>query len=586
MSAGDITFLVEFPKGEASSFESTSVTIHTDPKGAVIHAITTAPHPTSSYWIDWGGSYDNPTDSFFAMFVSRFLRRVDTIEELLLTEFSSRKVGDTTYIRTPAYPWQYDKVLRRLEFLYGFSSNVADPLNPSDDTFGGIRYPARLDIPSVPQTLSNPVNGITLSPGFSATVANNDGLFDPQEATNIVNNPVTIWKSTATPATRDTFKRIKEGIIENVKLSLDSFRIEGADIYRSLQEPVTRTFEEAGLLGGGESIPIAYGPHFKEKLIEITEGQFVACDPEYLTEVVDVYDSDGFSVAFTVTDGVIFAGTEATTVDFVGITENSIGAIITREMGLKAELAYESFYWNTDETDNYIDTSYEISLYIADGDLQSLIAKALKNDMAFLIQQHDGRLTIRRWGDDYGQHSIASWTQTQEPAKTLSSHKYYSSSVVVAYNKVAGDLVDKHLNADNEPETVARWKKKTRITHETDHRYESTATDFSGALLGRFGNRAELVDMSTGDDTSSIEMLDRLTAEIEVNGRVLTPVTNWRVVGVDPAQDTLELEEFIEPPAPPRDIPISHPSIAGESGYLAQPSIENDPGLMSEPVKA
>lgn len=581
---GATTFIVEFPNGDTERLSATSVSIHTDPKGTIVHAISIEPHPTSTYWTDWGGTYDNPTSDDFVVFLGQYCRRVETIEELIFNEYAQVTVGNMVYFSSPRYPWQYLSELARLDKVFGFSSNVPDPTRPSDDKIDGRRYPVRLEPPSTAQQLSNPVNGILLSPTFRLTLHNNDGFFDSQETTNIVNAPVTVWKSTTVPATRDTFTKIKEGLIENVTVNMADFMIEGADIYRTLTVPATRTLEEANISGGsGEQLPIAYGKIKKAPLIEVGENQYVVCDPEYLTKVTSVFDSDGAPLAFAVSEGIISTQTDAAGANFTGLEGNTLGEIIVRETELKAGIVYSPAYWNTTDVDAFIASSYEISFLFKSGDLKTLIGEVIKNDMAFFIQQHDGRLTIRRWAKEYARSAFESWTHTQDPTKGLSESKFYSSSVIINFDPEESKPTRAELNTDYETAAIAEWRKKTRITHETTLVERVEAQMFSRDLLDRFAGRPEIVNASTGEDTSGVELLDTIVFPIEINGRQISKIIKWKVLGVDPAQDTLILEQDKTPDVT-EEIPISHPTVDGFSGYLSQPTVDGDPGYMSEPV--
>ena len=48
--------------------------------------------PASSYWLDWGGTYDMPDTSQVLLFFDGFLDRVE---------------GTRVYIHLPRYPWTY-----------------------------------------------------------------------------------------------------------------------------------------------------------------------------------------------------------------------------------------------------------------------------------------------------------------------------------------------------------------------------------------------------------------------------------------------------------------------------------------------
>lgn len=586
---GAITFIVEFPKGEHDLFGATSAIVHGNSGGAIIHAISVAPYPTDSYWLDWGGGYDNPLDSFFVLFIERFLTRVDTIDQLLLNEYASVVVGDIVYFRTPFFPWQYHELLRKIEYLYGFSTNVPDPNFPSNDRIGGVHYPVRLKVPNLPIALSNPMNGIFVTPSFSVTLINGDGFFDFQNAKDIMNSPVVLKKSSTVPATIDTFNKIRQGDVENATLSEITYTIIGSDLLRSLEQPATRTLEEAGFTGGGDNMPVAYGTIRKAALIQSGVGEFIACDPDYLTEVTTVYDGDGASIPFTLREsGKIVCDESAETVDFKGKQNNSIGSIIINELNLKSNIIYDDFFWNIPESENYRNNSYLVDFLFNDGSVKSLVSQILKNDMAFLIQQNNGKLTIRKWGETYTKHTYKAWLITGRPIRKLSDYKFYSSSVIMKYFISEGEQQISYLNDSVEAETISQWKKKTRLTHKTAHSSEGSVWELSNEFLARFANRPELWNVPTGADTAAVELLDSLELEIVIGDlpkrRIMSKVIDWKIVGINPGQDVLQLEEDTTVVKVVEDFPLSHPSSEEGDGYLAQPPNEDDGGLMSQKI--
>lgn len=603
------TFVVEFPSGQfITNFRATTINPRNS-GGIIIQALDSGPKE-NSYWTDWGGNYDDlPPSPFLTLFIDRFLTRVENLDDLYALEYSSLVVGSQIYFHIPFYMWQLEEILSRMELLDGFSTNVPDPLKPSDDRIGGLRYPVRMEVPSLAVKLSDPVNGINLAPTFSVKLNNIDGFFDSQESSSILNNPITVRRSTKEPATEDTFKIIRTGTIENIKLDMDNIVLQGADILRSLDEPATRTCSEANISNSDNELPIVYGFAEKRSLIEIdrdeneTTGDVTAtyafCDPDYYTGTVGVFNSDGDTVGYTVvSNGVISSSWntndetdgEPASISFNGITDSRLGWIIIKEVSEKTDVVYTDSFWNKAEAEAYANNSPSLSIYFESGSIKELIERVLKNDMAFFIQQNSGRMTLRKWGEKYTTHNIPSWMITKRPTRNFSDYKYFYSSVIIEYGSKK-DNRDKYLNDSVEIDTVAKWKKKSRGTFETDLKYGTQAVNFSADLLSRFANRAQMWTVAVGVSTSEIELLDSVALPMIIadqdgaSTRKLSEYTNWIAIGINPSQDVLQLEEDSYDPIGPvfdrTGTPLSHPTINYEGGYMSHIMIPGESGILS-----
>jgi hypothetical protein len=159
--------------------------------------------------------------------------------------------------------------------------------------------------------------------------------------------------------------------------------------------------------------------------------------------------------------------------------------------------------------------------------------------MAFLIQKNDGRFTIRRWGAEYDTHIIPSWQITQSPRRNYNSaQQNYFSSCVVKY--LTGNVI---FNG-NEIDALEKYSNKNiRKTFETDLFSIYDAQALAEDLSNRFTLMKEEYSVSVGYDTSAINLLDTVELEIKINDRTMSANTMWIVKEVDPAQDTLVLEE-------------------------------------------
>ncbi len=593
------TFIVELPRGEPiDNFGAATCCPKNHAKGKIVHCFDTL-RPSASYWINWGGTYDNPDDTLLTLFISTFLTKVDTLNDMYLLDYSSFTSGTLIYFNIPYYLWQYISILSRIEVFQGYSTGVSDFLNPSNDTYNGSRYPVRMSVPKLPLKLSDPLNGIYLSPTFSVELANDDGEFDSFERSMILNSPVTIKKSTTYPATYESFKNIRTGLIDNVSLDMDNFTIKGSDYLRTLKQPVTRTFKNAGISESDDMLPIAYGTFSHEKLIEfskveaggtVTTFKYVVCDPEYISSSnMVVYDSEDTVIPSSKYDfdsGIITINVDSATEDkepdncdfHAKQSDIRLGEIITYEITEKASIPRTNSFWNLNEVDGYIARSPFIDLYFKSGTVKKLVKEILKNDMAFLIQQNDGRLTIREWETGYSFHRIPSWNITKKPKRSFSDSNNYSSSVVVEYkgNK-------KFLNDRVESDAISKWKKRVLKEFKTTLTSEEQAVEFSEKILRKFATRSEYWTVSIGKDTSGIELLDTICLHLDINGRKLSRGHKWKVTGIDPSQDSLILEERGKEP-PVEHIPLSHPFINYENGFLAQPSIYYEDGFLAQPT--
>ena len=230
------------------------------------------------------------------------------------------------------------------------------------------------------------------------------------------------------------------------------------------------------------------------------------------------------------------------------------------------------------------------------GTVKKLIIDVLKNDMCFFIQQNSGRMSLRKWAENYTRHTIPSWSITPKPKPTrqFSDFKYYYSSLDITYHTSAESTenIVTYLNNTIEDITVAKWKKRAKGIFKTDLGNENQAKIFSDELLARFGNRAQLWSVGVGHSTSEIELLDSLTLPLVITDpvskeeRVLSEFTNWKIIGINPGQDTLLLEEDTYSPIAPvanrTGAPLSHPFVSSEDGYNSHIMIVGESGIMSK----
>lgn len=535
-------------------------TVDGDRNDSIISKIQTGDPPTDNYWTAWGGTYDIPATPELEFFFDSFLQRVDSIAELLGTVNSYYVDGFVIYTNTEHYPWQYQNAIAETSVRFGFSSNVANELNPSDDrieieTGPRIRYPSLLEVPSATLTnkLSDVVSGIVLSSSFSITLNNADGRFDDEDETNFFNTPITILKAKrdGDPSKRSDYNAIRYGLVDNTSLKTKDFTIKGASVFRTLSEEVCRTFSTSiyGTLpvdspSIGKEIPILYGEAEGVPLTEVGTNLYVAVDSNYQTAVNAVYDSDGVSISFSVNANGTISAIEAATADVEGLPNCRIGQIITNELAEKSNIAYAEGAWDKAEADLYVTISPCINLYFSSGNVKKLIKECLESDMAFLIEKNDGRLSLRRWFGSYQIHEIDSRMITKRPTKTHRDQKYFTSSVSVKYGYNVGNGTYELTELDDSAETeiFGTYRKTQRLPFETGLTTQPDAASFASDLLERFRSRTEIWTVSVGIDTADIQLLDTVSLEIKVVDRLMSKKTAWKVIGVNAAQDTLTLE--------------------------------------------
>lgn len=591
-----ISFICEFSTGEEdNNFQVIPTSLFPNQAGVIIQTLDTY-RPESSYWSDtWGGTFDNPDSTDISIFIEKYLIEVPTKEDLLLQEDTYLKDGTRIHIHISKYLWQIWSSLSIIEQTIGFSTNVKDPRNPSDDRMGpeNKRYEARMSIPRLPERVSSSISGTFLFSPFTINLINNDGFFDTREVSKILNTVVKIKKSVESPATYDSFKTIRIGRIDNINLTMDQFSLSCSDFFKTLEEPVTRTIQDLNIGYEGTDIydtnlNVVYGSNsigvssFFEEVEEDVEGEppittnvykYVLCDPNYFYGAKDFHDGDKEylpgEVTYSFEDGIITTNQPVSRMTVKG-QQRTLGGILQYEIAQKSNIPYTATYWNMVEADTYAEGSPYLNLVISDGSVIDLVRKVIANDTAFFIQQRDGRFTLRKWGRSYKTHTVPNWLNTQPPTRSFSDSKNFCSSVLVKYTSSAQPQT--LLNKSIENEVLEELKKKRRVTFATQLSSENDAKSFSNNVLNRFAKRPEIWKVSTGEDTSEMESLDNYVSPLIINDRKMSNATNWIILGIDPGQDSLILEENSNPPVSGADdIPLSHPFIDYYDGYNSQP---------------
>jgi hypothetical protein len=475
-----------------------------------------------------------------------------------------------------------------------YSSTVRSELEPSNSTYPNdilenIKYDPRLRVPKTNNKISDSISGATKLTQYNITLENSDGKLDDVEALGWFNVPVVLKRSFADNPTLADFNMVLRGVISYPVAKEKTVTLIISDVYRSLTEQVTNTFNTTDYPNvfdnvKDRNIPIGFDPLKNAPLFRVDPSEYIALDKDYITAVATVYDRDGLSIAFTFNpvNGQINA-IDAVTADVTGLTASSIGDIITKELEDKSGILYTADNWDLTEVDDYKLFSANVSFYFGGGTVRQLVDAVLKNDNAFLFTKNRGVLTIRQWGKKYKTHTIANWKFTKFPSKNYDDAvRYYNSSVVLHYNKDinTGDYIN-NLRTLGTPQ----FNKIREAPYFVDITSLGLIQDLSDRLIKRFGILSEIIPVSSAQPAIDIDLLDLIELDVNINGRQFSSKAEWVVREVDPCQDTLMLEArsgFITPEL--IDGILSQPFYDGIDGVLSQPYFDGIDGVLSQPI--
>ncbi len=508
-------------------------------------------HPVDTYWLNWGGQYDNLISKNIELYFDQFLVRVNTIEEVEQIAFTYIILNDFVFFNLPKHPWQYPQSSVAIRERTGFLSAPINENNPSDIFLNGSPYPVRLEVPLVNTKLSDVISGLTKYSSFDFSLINDDGFFDLSVNTNFFNSPVLIKKSVADHPSYTDFKTIRSGFVENIKVNNKTMTISAADMYRSFDESVCSIISGHGK-ADGKQLPVIYGT-VNADLIEIEEGKYLIA--ENVSRVNTVYDDEGNSVKFEY-DGAILSVLPVLNEDGEEEIPNSkyahvtgydmrIGEIIVDLISRKTPVFFTETNFDVEEVNRYISDSARINILFSSGAVKSAINEVLKNDMAFLVQKNDGRLTIRLWGEEYQTHEVNNYLITQHPSKDFAeAQNNYASSIVVEYDYdyQSSEYQKNLVFGENESSAEELYSKEKRKTFQTNLIFAGDAENLAKRLSDRFSFLKDSIQIGIGVDTSEFNLLDTINMEIEVNGRIYSENTAWIIKAIDPAQDKLTLE--------------------------------------------
>jgi hypothetical protein len=508
------------------------------------------PYPAQSYWLDWGGYYDNPIINQVEIYIGgRYLTRVYTLQEVCNTPNSlyDEPTAGIAYINVSKHTWLYNDGTTNYRKTLSFLSGSKNAANPSDDIFNNEHWPVRLETPKFMVKLSDTINGITKYSTFDFTLHNNDGYFDDIETTNFFNSPSYIRKTWKDNPAAEDFIPIRYGMVESIKINDKTMQVSCADLFRTLEEPVLKVVKDVFTTAAeskDENLPVVYGTIIIP-LIKIDTDKYVA--GENITAVSGVYDKDGEPADFSIDSNfVITSNNENVKSALVtGSPYNKIGKIITDIIADKTNIKYSSSFWDTDETDVYVNNSPEINIAFTGGTVRDAVKQALISDMVFLIQKNNGRFTLRQWGEAYNSFNLKNWEITKFPVKSYDeAQKNYLSSCSIHYNYNFADKIynDILLYQENEAAAESLYNKKVRKEFKTYLTNETDAFTLGKKLSDRFSVLRETVQIGLGHDTSEVNLLDTIELELNINGRVFSKNNMWIVKEIDPAQDVLLLE--------------------------------------------
>ena len=448
------------------------------------------------------------------------------------------------------------------------TASVPDPsltLRTEDTLRRGIEAQVRLDPPNFAVKLSDSIAGIILHQGFSISLHNDDGYFDDEEEWNVFNTPLFIKKATVENPRYADFAPIRDGFVENKRTGFAAAQIDVADRFKSLDEPVCDIIRRGdfGLDENSEAlnqpIPLVFGSA-RIKLIKLDEQRFLTA--ENADEVRKVFGKDGKPIDNYMFDKstklITMSGGETIEPDEAlvsGISGNDRIGHVVRTLAARAGIPFTDTNFNMVEFNGYANGSFEINMAITGGSVRGAIEKVLRNDMAFLIQQNDGKFTMRRYGEDYGRkREIDTRLITKAPEKDYgrAQENYFSSCVIEFVDK--DDRRQSIMFDEMEEAAEVRYQRTMRRTFDTNLTNAKDALSFARLLSGRYTSMRQTVRLAVGCDTAEMELLDMVTmkpdqitnpnATLTINGREFSRATCFIVKEINHAQDILVLEEI------------------------------------------
>jgi len=528
----------------------------------IIYEIDISDHPApggDNYWLDWGFAFDSFAGDSVMLYFGVFLPPAGSMASLRSQPNTLYVSGRTVFIHIPRHPWVFPEYSTSSERVVPFLSGPLDPFNnPSNNFIRETRALVRLEVPSFTVRLSDPISGINLNQGFSVALKNNDGFFDDENLMNIFNTPCYLKKASVENPGYGDFKLIRNGLVENRSASFDSVVIDVADSFRALQDPVCGVVRRADFGFGirddalGRPIPIVFGST-RIRLVRLDETRYIA--GANVLAIGGVFDRSGGTVAGTAFDsraGILTvpnAGIEAWEADVTSMAGaddpgNMIGHALLRLFEERAGLAFNETNFNTGEWLAYANGSFRVNIAITGGTVRQAMEGILRSDMAFLVQQTDGRFSIRSYANrgGYPLHEIPAWQVTQAPTSDYRrAQDNYFSSCVINFSGAAGERLGE-LYDDRAADAERRYRRRVRRVFETDLASRGDARALAGVLSDRYTNMRPVIKVGVGVNTAGFELLDRVRVGLDINGRKFSRITDFIVTEINHAQDTLSLE--------------------------------------------
>jgi hypothetical protein len=527
--------------------------------------------------------------------------------------YIDKQGGAVVYLNIPKHPHLYPYYSIDKGDVAPFLSSALNPDKPSDNKIRGVTAQTRLEIPDFTVKLSDNISGVTLNQGFSLNFHNNDGYFDDEGLWDLYNTPVYLKKATADNPSYEDFHTIRSGNAEDTRTTFGTFTVNVSDKLRGMGGPVCNVIKQDDYINikllpdaTGKNLPVVYGDKRVDVIkISDTPELYIAC--ENITKLLSLYDNTGspifsalnndgtisfdYSKVSAVYDkdrnkikftpasngvqlnedktpdividikggGIPFkydrdAGLikypEAKTAYVTGCAYNNIGQVIKDIITRKTTIQYNNSNWNTEEIELYISTAAKINIAFSGGDVKTAVHNALKSDMAYFIQQTDGRFTIRKYGCNYICHKLKPWMITQKPEKDFSkAQQNYFSSCLISYNYISNDGkdgFDVFLFDEEENAAEDRYKKKITRTFDTDLISKTDACELAKLLGGRFTVMRQTLKLPLGVDTSKIELMDTVIIDMDINSRNFSKARHYAVTEINPAQDIITCEELYQ----------------------------------------
>jgi hypothetical protein len=495
------------------------------------------------------------------------------------------------YFNVPKHPWLYEQWQLDLTVTEGFIHSVKDVNNPSDayiksgpdDQGRGDFVRTILALPTDDRKLSDPIHGSELFLSFSIQIDNSEGIFDLLDTGVYFNGPAKLYKTWKNNPTYADFEKmmIRTGVVENIAINDKTLTFTCAEKFRSLEQSVCKLIPAEGFVTSailddavGKPLPVVFGAA-EVALIKLTEGA-TDTDPctfavaEYVSVLLGVFDNDGNPLSpATISGNIITAPKDASYAYIRGYMQAGdptlswspkLGDIVTRLMARDTGITYDEVFWDVDETNAYISGSPRLNIVIKSGTVRAAVNEVLVSDTAFLIQKNNALFTLRKWGNAYGNPDGAPWVfqsnlLTKPPSKTWSdAQKYFFSDCVVLWGKNdrTGEFGGRVINDKYRAEVEAKYNKLKTSEFETCLHERSAAVTLAEALSKRFCYLKETISIAIGTDLSDVNLLDKVrikTGEndyVSVNGRVYSRDKLWIVKAINPAQDTMTLEEWTD----------------------------------------